>query len=296
MILPLLLSESGLSPNSAAAQPAWPHPIPCRIHDGSNPDVMVMTLGDVKTNLADGIFDPLKDEVRLKDGTIIQSYYKDSLGVKYFSPIDKSIFPLPPSIADNLKDFGARYVQIDDGWQGIGHGLGENRDWTTIDKRFSGGMDKLAAYIKSLGLSAGIWLAPHGQSNMSVIDCHPNVFLRKPDGTSAADTWEGKFMVDPSTPETHAYLKNLFTTLSNWGYDYFKIDGQPIVTREFRAKKEFMKNPTDDTDALYRQTLQSMREAIGPKRYLLGCWLVPRAGVERLQGGAARDDAIFFFA
>ncbi|MGH7595601.1 MAG: NPCBM/NEW2 domain-containing protein [bacterium] len=114
--------------------------------------------------------------------------------------------------------------------------------------------------------------------------------MRKPDSTSAADTWEGKFMVDPSTPETHVYLKNLFTTLSNWGYDYFKIDGQPIVTREFRNKKEFMKNPADDTDALYRQTLQSIREAIGPNRYLLGCWLVPLEGIGLMNGSRTSAD------
>ncbi len=96
-MLSILLCESGLSPNSVAAPQTWPHPIPCRIHDNNNPDVMVMTLGDVKINLADGMFDPVKDEVKLKDGTAIQNYYKDSLGVKYLSPIDKSIFPLPPS-------------------------------------------------------------------------------------------------------------------------------------------------------------------------------------------------------
>jgi hypothetical protein len=89
----------------------------------------------------------------------------ETLGIKFFSPIDKSVFPLPPSgwcswyfyyqeideneikqnakwIADNLKDFGAEYVQIDDGWQGTGHGLGENRDWTTdrqtISRRHAG--------------------------------------------------------------------------------------------------------------------------------------------------------------
>jgi hypothetical protein len=295
------------------AQLTWPHPIPCRIHDGSNPDVMVMTLGDVQTTLVDGVFDPVNDRVTLNDGAVIQNYFKDSLGVEYFSPIDKTNFPLPPSgwcswyyyyqeineeeirrnakwIADNLKDFGANYVQIDDGWQGTGRGLGENRDWTIIDKRFSGGMDKLAAYIKSLGLTPGIWLAPHGQSNMAVIDAYPNVFLRKPDGTSAADTWEGKFLVDPSTPETQTYLKDLFATLAGWGYDYFKIDGQPIVVREFREKKEFMKNPTDDTNALYRQTLDSMREAIGPNRYLLGCWVVPLEGIGIMNGSRTSAD------
>ena len=178
----------------------WPHTIQARTKDSGNKDLFVMVLGAAVTPLADASFDPAKDEIRSKDGSVKQNYYKDSLGIKYFKPIDKSIFPLPPSgwcswyfyyqeideneikrnakwIADNLKDFGAQYVQIDDGWQGTGHGLGENRDWTTIDKRFPGGMSALAAYIKSLGLKPGIWLAPHGQSNKTVVDKHPGVFM-----------------------------------------------------------------------------------------------------------------------
>ncbi|MGZ8844402.1 MAG: NPCBM/NEW2 domain-containing protein [Pyrinomonadaceae bacterium] len=301
---------SGVRPNAL-----WPRPIPARIKDGANKDIVIMTLGNVETALADGVFDPLKDEVHLKDGSVKPNYYKDTLGVKFFQAIDKSRFPLPPSgwcswyfyyqeinedevkrnakwISENLKDYGAQYVQIDDGWQGTGHGLGENRDWTTIDKRFSGGMDRLAAYIKSLGLVPGIWLAPHGQSNESLVKSQPAVFLIKPDGSSASNTWEGKFLVDPSTPETQVYLKALFTTLSEWGYEYFKIDGQPIVTREFRTRKEFMKNPAGDSDEMYRQTLKSIREAIGPDRYLLGCWVIPMEGVGIMNGSRSGADVV----
>jgi hypothetical protein len=311
----MVLSQTLMAQSRMGTTAAWPHPIPARIHDGANKDVVIMTLGDVSTGLADGVFDPLKDEVRLKDGTVMLNYYKNTLGVRFFRVIDKSRFPQPPSgwcswyfyyqeinedevkrnakwISENLKDYGARYVQIDDGWQGTGHGLGENRDWTTIDKRFSGGMDRLAAYIKSVGLAPGIWLAPHGQSNESVVKNQPAVFLMKPDGSSASSTWEGKFLVDPSTPETQAYLKALFTTLSKWGYEYFKIDGQPIVTREFRTRKEFMKNPAGDTDELYRQTLKSIREAIGPDRYLLGCWVIPMEGVGIMNGSRSGADVV----
>ena len=74
-------------------------------------------------------------------------------------------------------------------------------------------------------------------------------------------------------------MKDLFATLAAWGYEYFKIDGQPVVIREYRTKKAAMRNPADDTDALYRATLQSIREGIGPGRYLLGCWVVPLEGV-----------------
>ncbi|HEX5966674.1 MAG TPA: alginate lyase family protein, partial [Pyrinomonadaceae bacterium] len=304
---------------SSAAKPAltqtWPHPIPARIRDNSNKELMVMTLGDVNPPIADGTFDPAKDEMRLHDGTVIKNYFRDTLKIKYFHPIDKSRFPLPPSgwcswyffyqeideneikltakwIADNLKDYGVQYVQIDDGWQGTGRGLGENRDWSTINNRFPGGMDGLARYIKSLGLKPGIWLAPHGQSNVAVVKNHPGVFMLKQDGTSASSTWEGTYLVDPSAPETQKYLKELFTRLSGWGYEYFKIDGQPIVVREFRNKKEFMKSPAADSDELYRDTLESIREAIGPDRYLLGCWVIPLEGVGLMNGSRIGADVL----
>src|ERR1044071_5771863 len=77
--------------------PAWPHPIPCRIQDGANADLFVMTLGDVQTAIADGMFDPVKDEVALKDGSVKKNYYRDVLGVKNYQPLDKARFALPPS-------------------------------------------------------------------------------------------------------------------------------------------------------------------------------------------------------
>lgn len=310
-----------VSPTLAQTSPTqeafrnWPHPILCRIEDGANADLFVMTLGDVQTSLATGIFDPTIDEVKLNDGRIIKNYYRDSLHIKYFNPINKTYFPLPPSgwcswyyyyqeideleiqrnakwIADNLKDYGATYVQIDDGWQGTGHGMGENRDWTTIDKRFPHGMDLLAKHIKHLGFKAGIWLAPHGQSNVAVVKANPGVFLLKPDGSSASDTWEGKFLVDPSVFDTHNFLRDLFTTLSNWGYDYFKIDGQPIVIDEYKKTKSYMKTPSDDYAGLYRGTLQTIRSAIGRERYLLGCWGIPLDGVGFMNGSRTGGDVV----
>jgi len=294
---------------------AWPHPIPARTKDSGNKDLFVMVLGDVKTPIADALFDPAKDELRRNDGSVEGNYYKQKLGIKFFAPIDKSVFPLPPSgwcswyfyyqeideneikqnakwIADNLKDFGAEYVQIDDGWQGTGHGLGENRDWTTIDKRFPGGMQALAAHIKSLGLKPGIWLAPHGQSNEAVVKRNVGVFLLAKDGKSASKTWEGNYLVDPSASETQKYLTELFKTLRGWGYEYFKIDGQPTVIREFRNKREFMKNSTADADLLYRDTLNSIRAGIGRDSYLLGCWVIPVEGIGIMNGSRIGADVL----
>lgn len=297
------------------SEAAWPHVIPCRIQDGTNSDLFMMTLGDVQTPIADGTFDPVKDEVTLKDGSVKSNYYRDVLGVRFYQPIDKSIYPVPPSgwctwyyyygrvteaetksnakwIAENLKPFGAQYVQIDDGWQG-GAGRGHQRDWTTVNSQhFPDGMADTAAYIKSLGLTAGLWLAPHGQSNPSMVKTNPGVFILRPDGTSPSDTWEGNYLVDPSTPESAVYLKDLFTKLVGWGFDYFKIDGQPIVVDEYSLRKQFMNNPSDDAAELYRKTLAPIREAIGPDRYLLGCWGMPIQGAGIMNGCRTGGDVV----
>jgi hypothetical protein len=313
LVVFIVLCSLLTNPLQAQSQKKWPYPIPCRIRDGNNPELFLMTLGDVDTALAQGTFDPVQDKVTLKNGTVKEHYYRDTLGLTYYKPIDKTHFPLPPSgwctwyyyyyritaqevrlnakwISENLKDYGAQFVQIDDGWQ---RSANDTRDWTHIHQEyFPEGMADVASYIKSVGLTPGIWLAPHGQSNEEVVKQNPEVFLLKPDGTSASETWEGKFLVDPSVHETHTYLKNLFTELCDWGYDYFKIDGQPIVVREYQNKKSFMKNPADDTNGLYRKTLDSIREAIGPDRYLLGCWGIPTEGVGIMDGSRTGGDIV----
>ena len=309
-LLLLLFSSACLFAEKTEGE--WPYPIPCRIKDGGNKDLFIMTLGKVNTPLADGIFYPVEDRVVLKDGKEIKNYFKNILRIKYFKPINKSAFPLPPSgwcswyyyyqeinedeviknakwLSENLKDYGAVYCQIDDGWQGKGHGLGDNRDWTTIDKRFPGGMDGLAKVIKSLGLKPGIWLAPHGQSNEKVVK-ESGAFMLTKDGKSASSTWEGEYLLDPSKKEAIRYLEKLFTTLAlKWGYEYFKIDGQPIVINEYKTKKAFMENP-GDPEELYRKTLLTIRNTIGPNRYLLGCWGIPLLGVGIMNGSRTGGD------
>ncbi|BDU73198.1 NPCBM/NEW2 domain-containing protein [Mesoterricola silvestris] len=293
----------------------WPHPIPARVQDGPNPDLFVMTLGPVGTPLAQGIYDPLRDQVALLDGSVLPHYYRDRLGLNHFKPMDKSVFPEPPSgfctwyyyyqdldegevrrstdwLARNLKDYGARIVQVDDAWQKEkedgGHG---SRDWSGVDAHFPGGMAALAAHIKARGFVPGLWVAPHGQSNPEVVRANPGVFLQKPDGTSPSDTWEGKWLVDPSAPAAPDYLRRLFGTFTGWGFDYFKIDGQPVVLDEYRRTRVFMHEP-GEAGALYRRTVGAIRDAIGPRRYLLGCWGLPVEGMGLMDGCRTGGDVV----
>ncbi|GLH71751.1 hypothetical protein GETHLI_02530 [Geothrix limicola] len=315
MALGCALASGQAKPQAKPQTQTWPHPIPARVKDGSNGDLFVMTLGDVQTPLSQGSYDPTKDELTLLDGTLLPHYYRDTLKLKFFRPLDKSIFPVAPSgfctwyyyyqnldegevrrntdwIAQNLKDYGAQIIQIDDGWQAEkadgGHG---SRDWSSIDRHFPSGLASLAHYIKSKGFTPGLWIAPHGQSNDQVVQSLPGVFLRKPDGTSPSDTWEGKWLVDPSSEASQAYLKDLFSKFTAWGYDYLKIDGQPIVVDEYGKTQAFMQHPAEP-DKLYRHTLDAIRSGIGPKRYLLGCWGLPVEGMGLMNGSRTGGDVV----
>ncbi len=298
----------------------WPRPIPIRVEPDGRDDLMITTLGTITTPLADGVYDPVLDQVTLNDGKVINDYYQNSLGIRYYKPIDKSIFTVPPSgwcswyyyyqnvtpeeillnarwIAKNLAPFGARYVQIDDGWQGTGHGLGENRDWTTIDKRFKTmGMKGLAGSIRDMGLEAGLWLAPHGQSNDKVAR-DSGAFLFNDNGESASPTWEGDFLLNPASPQAPAYLHDLFGGLHDWGFTYFKIDGQPIVINEYERLLSLIDGGDEggENDVMraaqhYRDTLGMIRGAIGEDSYLLGCWGIPLAGAGIYNGSRTAGD------
>src|SRR5690348_6885728 len=45
----------------------WPRPVPIRLQPRGRDDVMITTLGEVSTPLADGTFDPVADRVTTTD-------------------------------------------------------------------------------------------------------------------------------------------------------------------------------------------------------------------------------------
>ena len=95
----LLLLLPGLSGGAPTTQTSpdtsrkWPYPVPCRIQDGANPDLLVMTLGPVATPLAQGTFDPLKDEVALKDGSVKSTSFAFRRGSGDHPGVPKKLTP-----------------------------------------------------------------------------------------------------------------------------------------------------------------------------------------------------------
>lgn len=261
---------------------------------------------------------------------IIPDYFKTIHKFRYYKPIDKTFFRYPPSgwcswyyyftelgeqdvlanaewMARELKPFGAEYVQLDDGWQGEGAGGGWNRDWFVIAPDFPHGMRWLADRIRDLGMKPGLWSAPFGQSSDYLFKKDPEMWLRDAEGKTVgvyADGgihWVGHYLLDPSNPRSQAYLRDMFRMFADWGYEYFKIDGQADMSvfytqchdqlynssisepdekalgpREPRASDKQLYGKQHEADGeVYRLGLAAIREGIGPHRFLLGCGGTP---------------------
>jgi len=221
---------------------------------------------------------------------LVPDYFTKTLGVPYYAPFDDSHFPRPPVVwsswtsyyadvteadvvrnadwlAKNLKPYGFNFVQLDDGYdrdEKGQHDWIENWDRT----RFPHGPEWLAQYIRSTGLRAGIWLVPNAYAG--AVKDHPDWYLRDKHGNPILDY--NTPALDSSNPEVLQFLRKLFTTLDNWGFDYYKFDGEHALPQYVpRVDKtnlfDSIANPLD----VYRNRLKVIREVLGPDRFIEGC-------------------------
>ncbi|MCX7598787.1 MAG: NPCBM/NEW2 domain-containing protein [Armatimonadetes bacterium] len=238
---------------------------------------------------------------------VIPNFMKTRRGVRWYRPITQSAFKRAPAgwcswyiywqgideaevvkntdwMAENLKQFGLTFVQIDDGWQGVGYGGGENRDWyVTEPKKFPHGMKWLADYIRSKGFRPGIWLIPFNTSNEETFRARPEMFIRRPDGTSIGEdrdaqgnvtniNWCGRFFIDPTSDAGRQWFLDLFNMVINdWGYEYVKIDGQGGARWAPEAYRDRLANPALEPGEAYRAGLEAIKSVMGPERFLLNC-------------------------
>ena len=229
---------------------------------------------------------------------VIQDYFTKTLGLPFYVPFDDSYFRRPPAvwgswtsyyvevkeedivrnadwIAANLKPYGFEYVELDAGYDGKNNTgantCGENHTWISDwdQTKFPHGPKWLADYIKSKGLRAGIWIVPNTYAG--AVEQHPEWYLRyKRDGSIVLDYQTPT--LDCTNPQVLDFLKKEFAILDDWGFDYYKFDGEhdylkyiPGVDLDKIADKS-----VDPIEA-YRKRLKVIRDAIGPHRFIEGC-------------------------
>jgi hypothetical protein len=211
----------------------------------------------------------------------------------FYAPLDKKQWPQAPSgwcsfhfynnvlgeqdilrnveaLAQDYGPFGLEYVLIDGGWQAAGI----SGNWTESNDHFPHGMKWLAEKIKALHLKAAIWLSVFATADESFYNAHKSWFLHDENGNPKLGTWFGTYVADFSNPELQRYLYQAYRKMTiEWGYDYFKLDGEND-TRDIWARNRVRAfDPTLDADTTFRKALTLIRQAMSsrPAIFLSAC-------------------------
>lgn len=148
-------------------------------------------------------------------------------------------------------------VQIDDGYQaGIG-------DWLDPRPGF-GDLGALAGHITASGRRAGVWTAPFlaGHGSRLWRD-HPDWFLA---GVDAGHGWEQDLAaLDLTHPGALDHLTTVFRAFRAMGFSFYKLDF--LYAGALPGPHAEPASPIE----AYRRGLRTIRDAVGPDAFLLGC-------------------------
>jgi hypothetical protein len=128
-------------------------------------------------------------------------------------------------LAENLKQFGYNYYQIDEGYQ---YARGE---YLTPDANlFPRGLSYVGDVVRRNGLTFGVWTAPFEVSERAwVYQNHKDWLLHNAAGQlihigNVTNHTDRLYVLDTTNPGAQDYLKQTYSTLYNWGVRFIKMD------------------------------------------------------------------------
>jgi hypothetical protein len=203
----------------------------------------------------------------------------------FYAPLDKTQWPQAPAgwcsfhyfnnvlgeedilrnaetLAKDYGPFGFQYVLIDGGWQA--HGISGN--WTEWNDHFPHGMKWLSDRIHAVHLKSAIWLSEFGTADEDFYNAHKSWFLHDENGNAKLGTWFGTYVADFSNPELKQYLYEAYRKMTlDWGYDYFKLDGENNTRDIWAQSRVRAYDPTMDADTAFRKALTLLRQAMSSR-------------------------------
>ena len=187
-----------------------------------------------------------------------------------------------------LRPFGYDYLQIDDGYQTLPIGLPDH--WLNANEKFPGGLAELRRTISERGLQPGIW------TNVSFADrsaalAHPEWFVQEADGTPARGNWVGYVMDGSSAATIDTLVTPVYRALRAMGWTYFKLDALRHLRYEgYNSYTAYFTTRGLDREAVFRDFVSEVRDAIGWNVYLLACWGIRPELIGLVDGMRVGDD------
>ncbi|MCD6516632.1 MAG: hypothetical protein J7L72_04320 [Candidatus Aminicenantes bacterium] len=228
---------------------------------------------------------------------LIQDYYINVLGLKYYQPkpdrfetapiawsswycyymgtTEEDLVKETDTLAQYLKPYGLEYVQLD-----ACYTRGEEANYLEWNKQaFPKGGKWIFDYIKSKGLKPALWVNIYG-SNYEKAECEEkypeNFYLRDEKGelSSACCTADNTVVrLDYTNPDViERHLKPMFDILKNqWGLKYIKDAGWGTWMDYYEENKEQAFDSSRDSRDVYVEVQKALRETLGPDVYIGGC-------------------------
>jgi alpha-galactosidase len=174
----------------------------------------------------------------------------------------------------------ANLIQIDGGW------WTERGDYQQVRADLlPGGIKAIVARITAEGKIPGLHFDGfRGDANSEIFKSHPDYFLHDEDGKviiesrKQSDNSAGNIYFDYSHPGARAYIAECIRNMKeNWGLRYFKVDfmryglKEGILDNNQTARSIKAYDPTITSVERFRLGMKTMREAMGPDIYFLGC-------------------------
>jgi len=174
-----------------------------------------------------------------------------------------------------LRDFGYRYIQIDDTFQ---QRPGEPETWLEWNAKFPGGIDGYVDKVRGAGFEAGIWIGAMFH-DCAYVSAHPEMFIPGVDGKPLKAPWLG-YGVDPTAKGAlETLVRPIHRALRRTRFTYLKLDTlrHLLYDAMYHARGHFEK-PGMSVETAFRRYLTAVREEFGRDRFFLACWgVLPEA-------------------
>jgi len=178
-----------------------------------------------------------------------------------------------------MRDFGYRFIQIDDGFQQHPKGTPENwHNWRS--DTFPSGMKGYVKSIVSKGFEAAVWMGVTINDEKLTKD-HPDWFVPAADVNLQKGPWID-WVIDATNPQAvDQIIKPLFKGFKDAGFTYVKIDALRHLLYDgyYHAAPGHFESRSSSAELAYRSYVKAAREVLGRETFVLSCWGVLPEGV-----------------
>ncbi|MCC6585483.1 MAG: hypothetical protein IT168_02080 [Bryobacterales bacterium] len=177
------------------------------------------------------------------------------------------------AVREKLAGFPIDYI-----WVSLGNLEGRQAgNWLQWNRKaFPSPPEKLIEDLKAMDFKFGLWAGAFWMSSQlpDRVAQFNDAFLRKNGELLFVPHREiGKvYILDPTHPKTHTWLRDTFSTYRKWGVRYFMIDFLDSISDSITGR--YMPSAYADPSLIpgpqtFRRGIQVIRDAAGPDTYLL---------------------------